>query len=159
DDQSVFMPSDGREPVRVSESEIATEGNALSQEELQAVLAQMQNLSRNRLTAAQIASMKSFLESSPGMLIDKSKKIPIASQLTLAQVQPNGAAMIQSINGFVMMDGSGSITSSMSTTAMFGTGGKPMFGVAGGAVAMVAVEGILSLALAVYLLVIGILAL
>src|SRR5207244_7759349 len=67
DDHAVFMPSDGREPLRVSESEIASQGTVLSPEEVQTALQQMQNLSRNRLTAAQMASIKSLLESQPTM--------------------------------------------------------------------------------------------
>jgi hypothetical protein len=160
DDHAVYMPSDGRDPVRISEDEIAVEGNVLTPADVQTAIHQAQVMCGNKLSAAQVASLKSQLEAPSQWLIDKTKNVPIASQFRSVQVQPNGDVMIQSINGFVMMDVSGAVTYSMSAAGFMGPGGggSPIK-VSSSASLLVILASVLSIGLAVYLLVAGILTL
>jgi len=159
DDHAVFMPSDGREPVRVSEADVEAEGEVLSKRDVDAIVASAQKRCVKKLTPAQTMSLTNMLAGAGQGLINKSINVPPASQVTAVIVQPDGSAMIQTMSGVVMMDAKGVVTYSMSNAGMFGGPGGSPFKVSGGGAALVMVTSALSMALAIYLLVIGIITL
>jgi hypothetical protein len=160
DDHAVFMPSDGSETVRVSADELVAQGSALKPAQVESILQRARRLSGERLNPAQLASLKTALESDPPALVDPSNKLPLQSQVTAVQLQPNGMVMIRGATGFLNMDQNGLVLSAFAGGKFSGSPGAGVpFNVAPGASLLVVAVSLISLGLAVFLLVAGILTL
>jgi hypothetical protein len=170
DDHAVFAPSDGRPSVRVEGTGDAGPGG-LTAAQIQTVIAQVQNLSQNKLNPAQQKALTYQLQA-PGQQMITPAATPqlTASQVTMAMAMPDGSMSINSNTGGWVFDPNGNITSSWSfnaTTGAWGTtaagGGtatvNPFAGFNRGSLALIAAECLASLALAILLLVAGILVL
>ncbi len=160
DAQAAFFPTQG-EAVRAS----ADDGSAnagvihpsgLSDAEVKAVLARVQQLSTLPLNATQVASLTTELQTGTMRLFTPSSSpTQTSSQVIAVRTIGSGAVEVRTTAGSIQVTTSGQV---MSTSA-WPTSGPPTFNVRGGVVLALVLEGILSFLLAIYLLVIGILTL
>lgn len=162
DDRALYDPMDGGEKVRVADDEPDDETNVLSAAEIDSVVKRAQKLARQKLTPQQLATWTQELQNPNQTLINSTgKPARTAAQLITVTVQRDGSAVFQTRTGVVSMSQTGAVLFSSSTGAMFaGAGGAgPSFKINHGAIAMVIVDAVGGLLLAILLLIAGILVL
>lgn len=158
DDHAVFFPSNGQAALRVDTTAGSETGqqNALTPMEVQQLVARASQLSANSLNQAQVATLTAEL-SKPDQQMILPKSGSIVGQLYRVVPDANGNITISAIGGGVTIGPDGTVVSSwqgLNTAAVM-----PTFKVNGYAAALVGIESLLSIALAIYLFVIGILVL
>jgi hypothetical protein len=150
DDRAIFAPGDGP-VVRVRaddplEDEIT---NALRPAQIDALLNTAQNQTGDKLTPAQLATLKRELS-------DPDQQVVITggnnAPMLYATMMPDNSVSIAG-NGFLQIDPNGNVINS--TAQMMTAMSK--FSVRGAATAMTLLDAILSIGLSIYLLVVGIL--
>jgi hypothetical protein len=153
DDRAIFSPTDGQ-PVRANADDPVAaddQGNALPKRTIDALLQSAQQQSGNKLTPQQLTTLQTDLSDPRQTLV-----LPDGAGTRIsATILPDGSARVTGGNGFVEIDPAGRVI--RSTGMMMTTMSR--FAVRGTTSAMTLLDALLSGALAIYLLVVGILVL
>jgi hypothetical protein len=133
---------------------------ALSRQDVQAAMLIVNSQSQHRLTSPQRQAIRTEFASGSGLLLPPASGIPIRTQLSTCIVQPDGSVLILTMHGQLQVGNTGIIQTKIiypnAGPMIFGTGPKS---ISLAAVTLVITEGIISVLLSIYLLIIGILTL
>lgn len=152
DDYAVFE-TEGSEPFYAYAEELALGGTKTLDEAADLVVKEVESLAQ--VNDAQKKGLKEFLSLPTQGLIEDFQDP--ASDVISASDSGNGSLLISFLNGHVILDAQGKVTSSAVSNVT--TAPIRVFNVSNGSVALVLLEAVASLGLAIYLLVIGIMTL
>jgi hypothetical protein len=115
---------------------------------------------QHRLTSQQRQAIRTEFSSGSGLLLPPASGFPIRTQLSTCIVQPDGSVLLLTMHGQLQVGNTGIVQSK----TIYPNAGPMMFGngpsaISMGAVTLVIAEGIISVLLSIYLLIIGILTL
>jgi len=177
DDGAVLRPDDRSEAISTyagsdnqqQQPQAQVTGSGFEEDEASAIVARAQELSNNKVNPAQVAALTALMESPAGeSYVNPASTIPgLTAQVRSTVVQFDGTTTVTFVMGKVSMDAAGNFVGPVAgppmTTPTTGPTYPTQFwgnvSVSAGSTALVTVDAILSVMLAVYLMVIAILSL